>query len=96
MRLHIVRLTELLYLPRLRRLRLAVPGLHNEADGAAFLGPNFMRQLREGCLQHLDVTLLSEDSGTSLPGLRCGACFALALHLRVSHLRGGVWMPLLA
>lgn len=81
MRLHIVRLTELLYLPRLRRLRLLVPGLHDEADGAAFLGANFMRQLREGCLRRLDVTLLSEDGGKSLPGLRRGACSSTALIL---------------
>ncbi len=67
MRLHIVRLTELLYLPRLRRLRLLVPGLHDEADAAAFLGANFVRQLREGCLQHLDITLLSEDNGKPPP-----------------------------
>ena len=65
MRLHTVRLTELLYLPRLRRLRLLVPGLHDEADAAAFLGANFMCQLREGCLQELDITLLSEDNGKS-------------------------------
>ena len=66
MRLHTVRLTELLFLPRLRTLRLLVPGLHDEADAAAFLGANFVRQLREGCLQELDITLLSEDNGKSL------------------------------
>ena len=63
MRLHAVRLTELLYLPRLRKLRLAVPGLHDDVDAAAFLGANFMRQLREGCLESLDITLLSEGEG---------------------------------
>ena len=66
MRLHAVRLIELLYLPRLRRLRLVVPGLHDEADAASFLGANFMRQLREGCLQELDITLLSDDNGRLL------------------------------
>ena len=60
MRLHTVRLTELLYLPRLRQLRLVVPGLHDDVDAGAFLGANFMRQLREGCLQRLDITLLSD------------------------------------
>ena len=60
MRLHTVRLTELLYLPRLRQLRLVVPGLHDDVDAGAFLGVNFMRQLREGCLQRLDITLLSD------------------------------------
>ena len=68
MRLHTVRLTELLFLPRLRRLRLLVPGLHDAADAAAFLGANFVRQLREGCLQHLDITLLSEDDSEPLLG----------------------------
>ncbi len=63
MRLHTVRLTELLYLPRLRKLCLAVPGLHDDVDTAAFLGVNFMRQLREGCLEGLDITLLSEGEG---------------------------------
>ena len=61
MRLHTVRLTELLYLPRLRQLRLVVPGLHDDVDAGAFLGANFMRQLREGCLQRLDITLLSDS-----------------------------------
>ena len=63
MRLHAVRLMELLYLPRLRKLCLAVPGLHDDVDAAAFLGANFMRQLREGCLESLDITLLSEGEG---------------------------------
>ncbi len=76
MRLHSVRLIELLYLPRLRRLRLVVPGLYDEADAASFLGANFMRQLREGCLQELDITLLSDDNGgllrTTQPPGPCG------------------------
>ena len=63
MRLHTVRLTELLYLPALRALCLVVPGLHDDTDAAAFLGPLFVRQLREGCLQDLDITLLSESEG---------------------------------
>ena len=80
MRLHTVRLTELLYLPRLRQLRLVVPGLHDDVDAAAFLGANFMRQLCEGCLQHLDITLLSdsEQGGPCSGGLCSAAAF---LHL---------------
>ena len=71
MRLHTVRLTELLYLPRLQQLRLVVPGLHDDVDAGAFLGVNFMRQLREGCLQRLDITLLSdtEQGGSCSSGL---------------------------
>ena len=74
MRLHTVRLTELLYLPRLRQLRLVVPGLHDDVDAAAFLGVNFMRQLREGCLQRLDITLLSDtEQGRSCNSALCTA-----------------------
>ena len=90
MRLHIVRLTELLYLPRLRRLRLLVPGLHDAADAAAFLGANFMRQLREGCLQRLDITLLSEDNGKSLLDLHCDP-IVYPLHLPTAQCGG--WTP---
>ena len=68
LKLHSVRLMELLYCPSLRRLRLTVPALHDEADKAMFLGPMFMEQLRTGPLQELDITLVSQIEGQHRQG----------------------------
>ncbi|CAL8460662.1 g192 [Coccomyxa elongata] len=61
MRLHAVRLTEFLFIPRLRVLRLIVPGLHDETEAASFLGPIFTQQLRKSNLQDIDITLITVE-----------------------------------
>ena len=75
MRLHAVRLTEFLFIPRLRVLRIVVPGLYDEADAASFLGPIFMGQLRKCNLQEIDITLMTDQDGEIMfCSCSCVAC----------------------
>lgn len=67
MRLHAVRLTEFLFIPRLRVLRLIVPGLHDETEAASFLGPIFTQQLRKSNLQDIDITLITVEPDGDRP-----------------------------
>ncbi len=77
MRLFAVRLAELLHCPRLARLVLAVPALHDATDGTVFLSHLFMAQLRACALRELDITLISDapltrprsPGGTGVPRL---------------------------
>jgi hypothetical protein len=66
LKLHSVRLMELLWCPNLHRLRLTVPALHDDVDRGMFLGPLFMGQLRKGPLQELNITLVSQVEGEQL------------------------------
>lgn len=87
MRLHAVRLTELLFIPRLRVLRIVVPGLYDEADAASFLGPIFMGQLRKCKLEEIDITLITDQDGEFplLQGCQGILRLALSLHARQHH-----------
>ena len=69
MRLFAVRLAELLHCPRLTRLRLTVPALHDSTDGTVFLSHLFMSQLRACALRELDITLVTDAEGELFPML---------------------------
>lgn len=95
MRLFAVRLAELLHCPRLTRLRLVVPALHDSTDGTVFLSHLFMAQLRGCALRELDITLLTDAEGRPRsPGVAAarGALFCpvweilyLPLHRGAQH-----------